>query len=87
MQSTKATHLLIVRLPKPPFILALTLVFALLLEFGHDYACIAYGINATNIDVYDPMPGRNNFNVTRNAFRYMIGVVSRVLTEYCLIQW
>ena len=54
---------------------------------GHDHACITYGINATSIDVYDPMPGRNNFNVTRNAFRYMVGVVPRVLTEYCLIQW
>lgn len=65
----------------------MSIAFLIIERRWHDHACIAYGINATNIDVYDPMPGRNNFNVTRNAFRYMIGVVPRVLTEYCLIQW
>lgn len=54
---------------------------------GHHHACITYGFNGTKIEVHDPMPSRSSFTVTKNAFRYMVGVVPRVLTEYCLIQW
>ncbi len=55
---------------------------------GIGHACITYGFNAsTNIEVFDPEPERANFNVTRNAFRYMVGAKPRNLSEYYLIQW
>ncbi|MDR0691074.1 MAG: hypothetical protein LBF32_03390 [Streptococcaceae bacterium] len=52
-----------------------------------DHACITYGVNADNIEVYDPMPGRQVFNCTNNAFRYLVRGVPRNLSEYWLIQW
>lgn len=54
---------------------------------GQHHACITYGLNGGNIEIHDPMPSRGVFNVTRNAFRYMVGAVPRQLSEYYLIQW